>query len=158
MRTVRQTTILIAAHKQSYSPSLFCPSGMPTGFTCHPEEVIFTYTTCLQSFQKSLRTRIINDALRKERHHSLNPDAIIFQLSKGIMNPDNIVEEIEKQTGPIAGFNNLGQYRRDINNLILEIVLIDKENAQRGMTEGVDHQQCALPGNTVDRRSPSHYG
>jgi hypothetical protein len=31
------------------------------------------------------------------------------------MNPDLLVEEIEQQTGPIAGFTNLGQYRRDIN-------------------------------------------
>ncbi|GAB5587466.1 hypothetical protein Unana1_02366 [Umbelopsis nana] len=77
---------------------------------------------------------------------ALNPDAIIFELPKGIMNPDVVVEEIEKQTGPIAGFTNLGQYRRDINNLILEIVFMQEESAKKAMTNGVTINEVVYRG------------
>lgn len=62
---------------------------------------------------------------------ALNPDAIIFEFPKGNMNPDFVIEEIEKQTGPIAGFTNLGQYRRDVHNLILEVVFMHQDGAQK---------------------------
>ncbi|CAO3675655.1 unnamed protein product [Umbelopsis vinacea] len=55
---------------------------------------------------------------------ALNHDAIIFELPKSAMSVDLLVEEIEQQTCPIVGFTNLGQYRRDITDLSLEIVFM----------------------------------
>lgn len=43
---------------------------------------------------------------------ALNPDAVIFELPTEDMETDLIVEEIVKQIGDIAGYTNLGLYRR----------------------------------------------
>ncbi|KAI8577570.1 hypothetical protein K450DRAFT_251467 [Umbelopsis ramanniana AG] len=44
---------------------------------------------------------------------ALNPDAALFAVPKSILNTDLVVEEIVKQAGEIAGFANLGLYRKD---------------------------------------------
>ncbi|CAO3669182.1 unnamed protein product [Umbelopsis vinacea] len=77
---------------------------------------------------------------------ALNLDSIIFELPKSTMNADLLVEEIEQQTGPIAGFTNLGQYRRDINNLTLEIVYMQKDSAQKAMADGVTIKEVVYRG------------
>jgi hypothetical protein len=62
---------------------------------------------------------------------ALNPDAVIFELPSSKMNPVTAVNEIAKQIGEAAGYTNLGQFRREIKGLILEIVFVKgKDNAK----------------------------
>jgi hypothetical protein len=62
---------------------------------------------------------------------ALIPDAVIFELPSSKMNPVTAVNEIAKQIGEAAGYTNLGQFRREIKGLILEIVFVKgKDNAK----------------------------
>jgi hypothetical protein len=68
---------------------------------------------------------------------ALNPDAVIFEIPSSKMNPATAVDEIAKQIGEVAGYTNLGQFRREIKGLILEIVFVKDEDNAKAIKEGV---------------------
>jgi len=68
---------------------------------------------------------------------ALNLDAVIFELPSSKMNPATAVNEIAKQIGEAAGYTNLGQFRREIKGLILEIIFVKGEDNAKAIKEDV---------------------
>ncbi|KAH8555042.1 hypothetical protein BGW37DRAFT_464774 [Umbelopsis sp. PMI_123] len=77
---------------------------------------------------------------------ALNPDAVLFEIPKEALNPHLVVEEIVQQVGDIAGFIDLGLYRRNAKVNTLEPVFLSPESTQKAINEGVKIQGMLING------------
>jgi hypothetical protein len=76
----------------------------------------------------------------------LNPDAVLFEVPKEALNPHLVLEEIVQQFGDIAGFTNLGLYRKDAKMNTLGLVFILPDSTQTALNEGVKLKDMLIYG------------
>jgi hypothetical protein len=67
-------------------------------------------------------------------------------VPKEALDPHLVLEEIVQQFGDIAGFTNLGLYRKDAKMNTLELVFILPDSTQKALNEGVKIKDMLIYG------------
>ncbi|KAG2172121.1 hypothetical protein INT44_004743 [Umbelopsis vinacea] len=143
-------------HQKSFGHNAFFPDALPIKVLAYADDLVIflsapneweTLTQHLQIYHLACNAKIVyevdgfTNTQRSQRATSiskraLNPDAVLFEVPKGMLNPDLVVEEIVKEIGEIAGFTNLGLYRKDAKVNTLELLFVSPESTKKAIHEG----------------------
>ena len=113
-------------------------AGINMAYTTVKTEIVYE----VEGFTNTQRSQRAAGILKR----ALNPDAVLFEVPKEALNPHLVVEEIVQQIGDIAGFTDLGLYRRNARMTTLELVFLSTESTQKAINEGVKIQDMLICG------------
>ncbi|KAH8553096.1 hypothetical protein BGW37DRAFT_550443 [Umbelopsis sp. PMI_123] len=113
-------------------------AGISMAYTTVKTEVVYE----VEGFTNAQRSQRAAGILKR----ALNPDAVLFEMPKEALNPHLVVEEIVQQVGDVAGFTDLGLYRRNAKVNTLEPVFLSPESTQKAINEGVKIQGMLING------------
>jgi hypothetical protein len=102
-------------------------AGISMAYTTVKTEVVYE----VEGFTNAQRCQRAAGILKR----ALNPDAVLFEMPKEALNPHLVVEEIVQQVGDVAGFTDLGLYRRNAKVNTLELVFLSPESTQKAINE-----------------------